>query len=50
MAHRTLITRRLKGLTSIIGLSVVHWHMDDKGWRFPTKEELKTLKLKTTFH
>lgn len=43
-AHRTLITRRLKGLTSIIGLSVVHWHMDDKGWRFPTKEELKTLK------
>ncbi|EMG48881.1 putative glutathione s-transferase [Candida maltosa Xu316] len=43
-AHRTLITRRLKGLTSIIGLSIVHWHMDDKGWRFPTKEELKSLK------
>ncbi|RCK62480.1 Glutathione S-transferase omega-like 2 [Candida viswanathii] len=42
-AHRTLITRRLKGLTSIIGLSIVHWHMDDKGWRFPTKEELKAL-------
>ncbi|KAI5966750.1 ECM4 [Candida pseudojiufengensis] len=43
-AHRTLITRRLKGLVSIIGLSIVHWHMDDKGWRFPTKEELNSLK------
>lgn len=32
-AHRTLITRCLKGLTSVIGVSVVHWHMDDKGWR-----------------
>ncbi|WLF76367.1 S-glutathionyl-(chloro)hydroquinone reductase [Lodderomyces elongisporus] len=45
-AHRTLITRHLKGLTSIIGLSVVHWHMDDKGWRFPTEEELKSLHSK----
>ena len=45
-AHRTLITRRLKGLVSIIGLSVVHWHMDDKGWRFPTKEELASLPQK----
>ncbi|KAI3403212.1 ECM4 [Candida oxycetoniae] len=43
-AHRTLITRRLKGLTSIIGLSIVHWHMDDKGWRFPTSEELASSK------
>lgn len=33
-AHRTLITRCLKGLTSVIGVSVVHWHMDDKGWKF----------------
>lgn len=33
-AHRTLITRVLKGLTSIISVSVVHWHMDNKGWRF----------------
>lgn len=32
-AHRTLITRVLKGLTSVIGVSVVHWHMDEKGWR-----------------
>lgn len=43
-AHRTLIARALKGLTSIIGLLVVHWHMDDKGWRFPTEEELKSNK------
>lgn len=42
-AHRTLITRVLKGLSLIISVSVVHWHMDDKGWRFPTKEELATL-------
>ncbi|KAL3230773.1 Glutathione S-transferase omega-like 2 [Nakaseomyces bracarensis] len=35
-AHRTLITRALKGLTSAIGVSVVHWHLDEKGWRFLT--------------
>lgn len=35
-AHRTLITRVLKGLTGIITISVVHWKMDDKGWRFAT--------------
>lgn len=33
-AHRSLITRCLKGLTSVIGVSVVHWHLDEKGWRF----------------
>lgn len=32
-AHRTLITRVLKGLSSVIGVSVVHWHLDEKGWR-----------------
>ncbi|CCD22483.1 S-glutathionyl-(chloro)hydroquinone reductase NDAI_0A03260 [Naumovozyma dairenensis CBS 421] len=32
-AHRTLITRALKGLCGVIGVSVVHWHLDDKGWR-----------------
>lgn len=32
-ACRTLITRVLKGLTSVIGVSVVHWHLDEKGWR-----------------
>lgn len=39
-ATRTLIGRILKGLTGIISVSVVHWHMDSKGWRFPTKDEL----------
>ncbi len=33
-AHRTLIFRRLKGLEDMISLSVVHWHMADKGWTF----------------
>ena len=33
-AHRTLLARAIKGLTSVIGVSVVHWHMDSKGWRF----------------
>jgi putative glutathione S-transferase len=41
-AHRTLITRTLKGLTGIIGVTVVHWHMDNNGWRFATEEEGKT--------
>ncbi|QEU60328.1 hypothetical protein KDRO_D00130 [Kluyveromyces lactis] len=38
-AHRAFITRVLKGLTSVIGISVVHWHMDDKGWRFLPYDE-----------
>lgn len=38
-AHRTLITRALKGLTSVIGVSVVHWHLDAKGWRFLPADE-----------
>ena len=33
-AHRTLITRRLKGLEALISLSVVHWRMLDDGWTF----------------
>ncbi len=33
-AHRTLIFRQLKGLTEMIGLSVVHWFMGDQGWMF----------------
>lgn len=40
-AHRTLITRVLKGLTPLIGVSIVHWHLDDNGWRFATAEEVK---------
>lgn len=33
-AHRTLITRRLKGLDDMIGVSVTHWLMLDQGWTF----------------
>jgi len=33
-AHRTLITRALKGLDDVIGVSVVHWYLDERGWSF----------------
>ncbi|MEZ5652378.1 MAG: glutathione S-transferase family protein [Burkholderiaceae bacterium] len=33
-AHRTLITRALKGLEPMIGVSFVHWLMADDGWTF----------------
>jgi putative glutathione S-transferase len=33
-AHRTLIFRALKGLQSLVGVSVVHWHMAEHGWTF----------------
>ena len=33
-AHRALIFRRLKGLESHIGLSVVNWRMGKEGWTF----------------
>lgn len=33
-AHRTLIFRKLKKLEDIIGVSVVHPYMDNKGWGF----------------
>lgn len=33
-AHRTLIVRRLKGLESMIGVSVVSWLMRENGWTF----------------
>ncbi|KAH8429602.1 glutathione S-transferase family protein [Aspergillus melleus] len=38
-AHRTLITRKLKGLEDIISFTSVHWHLAEKGWRFATPEE-----------
>ncbi|KAJ5159770.1 Glutathione S-transferase omega-like 2 [Penicillium canariense] len=38
-AHRTLITRKLKGLDDIISFSSVHWHLGEKGWRFATIDE-----------
>ena len=33
-AHRTLIFRALKGLESMISLSVVNWYMGEHGWTF----------------
>jgi len=33
-AHRTLIFRKLKGLESIVDLSVVNWLLGDDGWTF----------------
>jgi glutathionyl-hydroquinone reductase len=33
-AHRTAIFRELKGLQSMIGLSVTHWVMLEDGWTF----------------
>ncbi len=33
-AHRTLILRKLKGLESMISLSVVDWLMAERGWTF----------------
>jgi glutathionyl-hydroquinone reductase len=38
-ATRTLIARKLKGLEDVISFSSVHWHMGEKGWRFPTPED-----------
>ncbi len=37
-AHRTLIMRKLKGLEPLIDVSVVHWHMGEKGWTFEPGE------------
>ena len=37
-AHRTLIFRYLKGLESIISVSVVHWYMAEHGWTFEAGE------------
>eukprot|EP00743_Colponemidia_sp_Colp-15_P006456 GILK01006948.1.p1 GENE.GILK01006948.1~~GILK01006948.1.p1 ORF type:complete len:343 (+),score=26.36 GILK01006948.1:54-1031(+) len=33
-AHRTLITRAIKGLAHVISYSVVHWRMFERGWTF----------------
>jgi putative glutathione S-transferase len=37
-AHRTLIMRALKGLQTIIPVSITHWLMADHGWTFATGE------------
>jgi putative glutathione S-transferase len=31
-AHRTVITRKLKKLEDIVGISVAHYHRNDQGW------------------
>lgn len=33
-AHRTVIFRLLKGLETMIPLSIVHWYMAEQGWTF----------------
>lgn len=38
-AHRTLITRKLKGLEDAIDVVVVHWYLAEGGWRFATAED-----------
>ncbi|PWY72202.1 hypothetical protein BO94DRAFT_550201 [Aspergillus sclerotioniger CBS 115572] len=47
-AHRTLITRQLKGLEDIISFTSVHWHLGEKGWRFATTEEQQPSENVTT--
>ena len=37
-AHRTLIVRKLKGLESLIDVSVVSWLMLENGWTFDTTQ------------
>ena len=44
-AHRTLIFRALKGLQSMIDVSVVHWHMAEHGWTFQPGEGVTGDKL-----
>ncbi|KAJ3369332.1 S-glutathionyl-(chloro)hydroquinone reductase [Kappamyces sp. JEL0680] len=38
-AHRTLIVRQLKGLESIVSVSVLHWELKEGGWRFPKDDK-----------
>lgn len=33
-AHRTLIVRALKGLEKVISVTVVDWHLGERGWTF----------------
>jgi len=37
-AHRAMIFRTLKGLESMISVSVVHWYMVENGWTFDAAE------------
>ncbi len=38
-AHRSMIVRRLKGLESVIGMTVVDPIRDEKGWRFNLSDD-----------
>ena len=38
-AQRTWITRALKGLTSVIGVTVVHWKLGENGWKLVQGDE-----------
>ncbi|CAN8102160.1 unnamed protein product [Discula destructiva] len=38
-ATRAIIARKLKGLDEFISVSSVHWHLGEKGWRFPTDSD-----------
>lgn len=39
-AHRTIVTRYLKGLTDVISMDVLYYRRGDRGWRFePNPEE-----------
>nr|XP_054753899.1 glutathionyl-hydroquinone reductase YqjG-like [Lytechinus pictus] len=40
-AHRTIITRKLKGLEDVIGMTIVDYLRDDNGWAF-TDQRPKT--------
>ncbi len=37
-AHRTLVTRALKGLHDAIEIAIVDWHMTDEGWHFSDRD------------
>ena len=34
-----MIVRELKGLQDIIGKTVVHYHLTEKGWKFPETDD-----------
>ncbi|MBB4212517.1 putative glutathione S-transferase [Rhodothalassium salexigens DSM 2132] len=42
-AHRALVMRALKGLQAAIPVSVVHWHLDNHGWRFEPTDDGATV-------
>ena len=47
-AHRALIFRSLKGLETIVPISVVHWYMAENGWTFAKGEGVIPDKVNNT--